>query len=365
MDHVDVLIIAALKEELEAVQAVTGVTWTPHEGDHPYLRCDFPCRDGRRLSFALARPTRMGGRVTSQFATHLVGELKPGCLAMSGVCAGNPTDVALGDVVVAEITYEYDEGKLTEQGLVGDHRQYRLDDHWFRAAQEFDPAGLPSYGEATEEEAALWFLERLHAGQDPKQHPARDRYFPSGTWNPRLAGLESRGLIAWGDSGWELTAAGRSHITRLLYNDVDGPEKLPFAVVAGPTASGSYVAKDGESWDRLKAMGVRTVVGLEMEAATIATVADGQKVPHWLVVKGVMDHADPKKDDRYKRFAARAAAEVLFALLEQLAGRVPATTEPRSGSTAAATSVSKYTVNSTGARGVQIGDHNQQTNTFN
>jgi hypothetical protein len=103
-----------------------------------------------------------------------------------------------------------------------------VDDRWFRAAQEFDPAGLPSYGEASEEEAALWFLERLHAGQDPKSHPARDRYFPSGAWKPRLAGLESRGFIAWGDSGWELTAAGRSSITRLLYNDVDGPGKLPF-----------------------------------------------------------------------------------------------------------------------------------------
>ena len=147
MDHVDVLIIAALQEELEAVQAVAGATWTPHESDHPYLRCDFPCRDGRRLSVAPARPTRMGGRVTSQFATHLAGELQPGCLAMSGVCAGNPSDVALGDVVVAEIAYEHDEGKLTGQGLVGDHRQYRLDDRCFRAAQEFHPAGLPSYGE--------------------------------------------------------------------------------------------------------------------------------------------------------------------------------------------------------------------------
>jgi hypothetical protein len=30
-----------------------------------------------------------------------------------------------------------------------------------------------------------------------------------------------------------------------------------------------------------------------------------------------MDHADPGKDDRFKAFAAKASAEVLFALLEQ------------------------------------------------
>ncbi|MCY1137002.1 hypothetical protein OWR29_03265 [Actinoplanes sp. Pm04-4] len=359
MGGVDVLIIAALKEELDAVRAASGVTWTPYEGNLPFLHADYPCRDGRRLSLALARPTRMGGRTTGQFATHLAGELKPGCLAMSGVCAGNPSDVALGDVVVAEIAYEYDEGKVTAEGLVGDHRQFRLDERWFRAAQEFDPAGLPSYGEATEQEAAVWFLERLHAGQDPRRHPARDRYFPAGTWNPRIAGLEDRGLVAWGDPGWELTAAGRSHVTRLLYNDVDGPDKLPFAVVAGPMASGSYVAKDGESWDRLAAMGVRTVVGLEMEAATIATVAAGQNVPHWLVVKGVMDHADPNKDDRYKRFAARAAAEVLLALLDQLAGRGPS-----SGPAAVVPPTSKYRVTVTGSKGVQIGDGTTQNNTF-
>jgi hypothetical protein len=66
-------------------------------------------------------------------------------------------------------------------------------------------------------------------------------------------------------------------------------------------ASGSYVAKDGKSWDELRAMGVRTVVGLE------------------IAVNGVMDYADPNKDDRYKDFAARAFAEVLYALLDHLA----------------------------------------------
>jgi hypothetical protein len=47
-------------------------------------------------------------------------------------------------------------------------------------------------------------------------------------------------------------------------------------------------------------------------------------VPHWIVAKGVMDHADFAKDDRYKEFAARASAEVLYALLSRL---LPATAE--------------------------------------
>ena len=61
--------------------------------------------------------------------------------------------------------------------------------------------------------------------------------------------------------------------------------------------------------------GVRTVVGLEMEAATIANTAYRLHVPDWVVVKGCYGLCRSRKDDRYKLFAARASAEVLFKLL--------------------------------------------------
>jgi hypothetical protein len=54
-----------------------------------------------------------------------------------------------------------------------------------------------------------------------------------------------------------------------------------------------------------------------MEAAAIGRAAFDAGLDRWVVVKGVMDHADPNKDDRYKPFAARASAEVLFAFLEE------------------------------------------------
>jgi hypothetical protein len=82
-------------------------------------------------------------------------------------------------------------------------------------------------------------------------------------------------------------------------------------------ASGSAVITDPAEWGRLRRMGVRSITAIEMEAATIATVADDRGLP-WLVAKGVMDHADADKEDRYKRFAARASAQVMFALLERL-----------------------------------------------
>jgi hypothetical protein len=112
--------------------------------------------------------------------------------------------------------------------------------------------------------------------------------------------------------------AGTVLIRRRLYDDVDGPNRLPFRVLTGPMASGSAVIKDPSIWPLLKTAGVRKIAAVEMEAATVATVARESQVPRWLVVKGVMDHADINKDDRYKTFAARASAEVLFALLVRL-----------------------------------------------
>jgi nucleoside phosphorylase len=238
---------------------------------------------------------------------------------MSGVCAGNPDATALGDVVVAEIAYEWDEGKQSPDGFKGDHRQMALDPRWLRAAQDFDPAPLPAHGVATADEAMLWLLERLHRGQDPRRRPARDRYFPPGTWLPRLEKWTAEGLIARDrDGAVALTGDGAGLIRRRLYDDVDGPQRLPFGVLVAPMASGSAVISDAAIWPRLARMGMRRVAAVEMEAATIATVAREREIPHWLVAKGVMDHADVDKDDRYKRFAARASAEVLLALLDRL-----------------------------------------------
>ncbi len=321
---VDVLVIAALLEEYEAARSAAGavgtIQWQPRgvDGPTPYLMGEYETPASERIRVALARPTSMGGRRTSPISTTLTDLLRPTCLAMCGVCAGNPDDTAPGDVIVASPAYEYDEGKLAGATFHGDHQQYPLNDRWLRAVQDFDPSGLPSYGAATEQEAMVWFLERLHRRQDAKGHPARGRYFPRGTWSARLRRLESEGVIASTDGTWMLTAVGTARIERILADDVDGPERLPFAVVPGPMASGSAVIQHQDIWARLKETGARKILGLEMEAATIATVAHEREVPHWLVVKGVMDNANLEKDDRFKEFAARASAEVLYALLGRL-----------------------------------------------
>ncbi|GAA0914313.1 hypothetical protein GCM10009557_87740 [Virgisporangium ochraceum] len=366
-DQVDVVVVTALLEEFEAARdaALTvGVDGWEERGagtSLPYLLGGYRTRNGGRLSVALTRPTYMGGRESSPVTAMLTDRLKPACVAMCGVCAGNPGETVLGDVVVADPVYEWDEGKWSDKhGFRGDHRQHRLDQVLVRAAQELDRTVLPSYGDATAEDSLYWLLERVHAGQDPKSHRARARYFPPGEWASRLNRFEADGMIARRPDGTvELTAAGSALIQRRLFDDVDGPRHLPFRVLVAPMASGSAVVAHPGIWPALESMGQRKIAALEMEAATIATVAHGAGVPYWLAVKGVMDHADGDKDDRFKAFAARASAEVLFSLLDRVV-----VNEASRGNAAGTASGSRYVITLDNARGVQIGDHNVQTNTF-
>jgi nucleoside phosphorylase len=325
---IDVLIVTALSEEFDAAKLTLTSTaigepgvsaWLSiEEGSAaPHLKGTYARTDGTSFTVALARPVRMGAITTGALTAALVERYRPYSLAMCGVCAGNPADVALGDIVVAEMAYAYTEGKRTEEGVEPDHRQSPISQEWLWAAQDLKPDGLPSFGDPTSDDRDLWLLERLYGGGDPQRHPARTRYFPKGAWTSTLKNLQEKGLICRNGVKLELTEVGRQHVEESLVYNVDPPERLPFAIKVGPMASGDVVVKDGLTWEQLKSWGVRTVVGLEMEAATIGAVARGGGVAEWIVIKGVMDHADPKKDDRYKSFAAKASAEVLLCFLDK------------------------------------------------
>ena len=181
MDRVDVLVIAALPEEFEAARAA-GLASTPAgpgvlrweerdlDGVPPFSWGEYRVDGKTRFTVALARTTQMGGRATGPFGASLADRLRPATLAM----CGNPADTALGDVVVGEPVYEWDEGKQSASGFEGDHRQFRLEPRWLRAAQDFDPRSLPSYGDASEDEALLWFLEQLESDGHAEDHRRRD-----------------------------------------------------------------------------------------------------------------------------------------------------------------------------------------------
>ena len=195
---IDVLVIAALKEEYDAAKAVAGMSpWREHGagGQEPYVTATYD--PGTGAAHGGARPPDPDGwpghrpiatALTDEAAADLPGHVRR-VRGQSRRHRAGRRDHRRAGVRVGR-----GQG-LPATASSADHQQFPQDARWARAVQDFDPSGLPSHGTATEEEAAVWYLEQLHKDQDPRKHPARERYFPRGTWVPGLERLQSAGLI--------------------------------------------------------------------------------------------------------------------------------------------------------------------------
>ncbi len=116
-DPVDVVVLTAVKDEYDAARRVEDgaqADWLEKKDQAglAYAVRDYRTQDGGRIRIALARAVNMGAADAAATATRLVNELKPRCLAMCGVCAGRKGKVTLGDVIVADRMFFYDNGKL-------------------------------------------------------------------------------------------------------------------------------------------------------------------------------------------------------------------------------------------------------------
>ena len=113
VEPIDVLIIAAAAGEDDAVRAVDegGLgEWEetpgpPGFGFAVWRRWYQAADGGGRLSVALCRAYELGGESTGNAAARLVDAYQPRCLAMCGVCAGDPQKTQLGDVIIADRVY--------------------------------------------------------------------------------------------------------------------------------------------------------------------------------------------------------------------------------------------------------------------
>ena len=334
-ERVDVLIVTAVKDEWDAVLAIEtgakpGSSWkTPPGAAGPEVFYRDFTTEGGGLRIGVVQAFGMGREQAVIAAAPLLAqhpEIR--CLAMCGVCAGRRGDVALGDVIIADRAWPYDAGKLKvtvdEQGhrterFQGDMALYRIHPpEWKQRADRFevDPtAAWIQERPRSYEEQGDWVLERLAKNEDPTMHAGRKMKCPD--WGAVLKQLWKVERLEKGEL--RLTDAGREHIRQRLMLEPDGlGEPGPFKVVVGPIASGAPVVQDPMIFERLSdTQAMRKVVGLEMETSAILALAYQLKVPSAVVMKGVMDHADPFKSDNMKPFAARASAECLIAFLRQ------------------------------------------------
>lgn len=109
----DVAIVTALSSpEFDAVLNI-GCDWKPYslgsDATHYYL--GGVNVEGRKLSLVAACAPRKGMPMSAALAAKITQVFKPKLLAMVGICAGVRGKVSLGDIVVADPTWDWGSGK--------------------------------------------------------------------------------------------------------------------------------------------------------------------------------------------------------------------------------------------------------------
>ncbi|WP_437331489.1 pentapeptide repeat-containing protein [Sorangium sp. So ce394] len=333
--HVDVLIITALQDELEAVLRLgnggaSGWTMARDRSGLRYHYRSFTNQHGALFWIAAAWSGEMGETAAATRATQLIDELEPACLAMCGICAGRRGEVSLGDVIVADRVYSYDHGKIVahrgsehqEELLFRDIETYNLEATWKMDAAFFSrdlgwSAELVKERPLSKDVQRRWLLHALFAhqvegGASPLTSPERKVRCPD--WTAVVKELRAEGLLEDKPAVLRLTDAGRDLVLEERLLDPDGfPTDPPFRVHVGPIATGKTVREDPRLFDALRRHSRKTL-GVEMEGAAIGYVS-ARLGRRSIVAKAVSDYADHAKDERFRSFACRASAEFLLAFL--------------------------------------------------
>lgn len=332
---VDVLIVTALHDELDAVLKLSAPEETPWQEARDlhgfrYYHREIVNDHGVSFRIAAAWAGEMGESAAAARAQQLIDDLEPICLAMCGICAGKRGDVFLGDVIVADRVYSYDHGKLVAASkgrpveFFHDIETYNLEKTWkmdaaFFARELSWSSELVKDRPPSKQAQTRWLMHTLHEqqvaqGPSPVRHPDRKARCPG--WPTRLQELRRNGLLDDQPGVLKLTEKGLSHVAEDLLLDPDGlAADPPFRVHVGPIATGKAVQEDPDLFDRLKRLGRKTI-GVEMEAAAIGYVAELLE-RRSIVAKAVSDYGDHDKDDGFRKFACQASAAFMLAFLRR------------------------------------------------
>lgn len=330
-DPVDVLVLTALHDELDGVLAVgeQGNAWQELRdlGGFRYHRREIRrARDS--FTVAAAWIGEMGGRAAAIRAQQLLTELDPSVLAMCGICAGDRNKVALGDIIVADRLFAWDEGKrITSPGKEDEFyhalQSFDLEKTWRMdaafLAREIQRLDIARIRPPSSEAQTRWLLRAIEThesgkGSPPTERPELKRACPGYTTLVRK--LFTDGLVARQGRTLVLTARGRDWVDEdvLLYPEGSPPDP-PLRVHVGAMATVSAVIEDPGIFKRMQHV-VRSTLGLDMEGSALGEVAQ-RFHKRAILVKAVQDFADGTKDDGFRAFGCGASAEFLFAFLEK------------------------------------------------
>jgi nucleoside phosphorylase/CheY-like chemotaxis protein len=198
--------------------------------------------------------SRMGLTTAAVQTMKLLHAFRPQYIAMTGIAAGLKQRSNLGDVIAAEMSWDYGSGK---HEVVDDKRHFSISPNFIRL-----DAGVQAHIKAIAKDSA------------------------------RLARIRS---------SWPAEAP---------------PEALQVRV--GPLASGAAVVADEDKVREIEAQQRKLVgIDMEAYSIFEAANDVAAPRPTAFCLKGVSDFADHKKSDDFQRYAAYTAVEVFRALVEE------------------------------------------------
>ena len=280
---IDFLIVTALKEELDAVRAKLGMKrpiekQTTDPDVHTYYRKSLTTARSDRAVYDIVatRLDNMGPIEAGVQTAYAIGRWRPRAVLMVGIAGGVEGSSALGDLLLARVVADYTLGKVETSRVV----------------------------------------ERVEKrNRDPA---TGDRPVRQTRWEARHV---DRGLH---DSGLALSA-GWTKKVKVKRPRKGAPKVLSGVVVSGGDviAAAAFVATLKLDWAKL--------IGLEMEGGGVATAAAASaRTPRFLMIRGVSDLADKKKNDaatkKWRPYACDVAATFLLAFLAS--GPIPPQPSP-------------------------------------
>lgn len=109
---VDVAIVCALQSE---TRAVLGLEWNwgvsrPID-DVLFVRDGWFLHEGKKVSVVAATAPRMGMVSSAILASRIIEKIRPKIITMCGICAGVKEKVSIGDVLFADVSWDFQSGK--------------------------------------------------------------------------------------------------------------------------------------------------------------------------------------------------------------------------------------------------------------
>lgn len=254
---VDLAIVCALEGvEFNAVKDL-DCGWQPLRypfDETRYISGSIAKNEGACSVIAAAAP-RMGMPASSVLTAKMIAQFRPRHVAMVGICAGRQSKVSIGDVIIANPSWDWGSGKIDT-----------LDDK---------PVFKPSPHQV-EVDTDLW---------ESLKEICKEPYL--------LAGIKSAARCKKPSS--ELQA----HF--------------------GPLASGASVVANHATFSGLLSQNRDLLgIEMEAYGVVVACKGSGQPRPIPLVMKSVCDFADKDKDDDYQEYAAFTSARLLFEAFKRL-----------------------------------------------